>query len=124
MVMSFISWWYRGGWAAKSEQILDSLERSIDYFSLSILIRTWFSPFRQIDAAKYSNLPLNLRMRNFFDRSFSRVFGAIIRTIVMLIGIMFIAIKALLGLFLLAIWPFFPILPIVFAVLFLLGVSV
>lgn len=121
MFMAFISWWYGKGWALKAEKIMESLDRSIDYFSLGILIKTWFSPFHQIDAGKFSNAPFDVRMRKFFDRSFSRVFGAFLRTIVMLVGIIVIAFKAILGLITLVFWPILPAFPVLFMGVFLSG---
>ena len=121
MLMAFISWWYSKGWALKAEKILDSSERSVDYFSLGILVKTWFSPFHQIDAGKFSNASLEIRMRKFFDRSFSRVFGGFLRTLVMLIGIIVISFKVVVGIITLIIWPIVPILPVVFFGLFMSG---
>lgn len=124
MLMAFISWWYGKGWQWKADKILGGIERSMDTFSLGLLIKTWFAPFRQIDAAGGINSSLDVRIRRFFDRLVSRFIGALLRSAVMIIGIFYITLKALFGLILLAIWPFVPILPIIFIVLFLLNVKI
>ena len=98
--MSFISWWYGKGWVLKAEKTLDGIERSIDTFSLGLLLRTWFAPFRQIDAGGLVNASLEMRMRKFLDRLVSRFIGALLRTIVMLIGIFYITAKTIYGLLL------------------------
>lgn len=121
MLKAFISWWYAKGWAWKAEQILQSLERTIDYFSLGLLLKTWFAPFRQIDAGKLKNASLEMRMRKFFDRTFSRFMGAMVRTVVMLIGVIVISVKAFFGLFVLIFWPIMPIFPVVAIFIFMSG---
>ena len=121
MLMAFISWWYSKGWLARAETILDSLEKSIDYFSLSLLIKTWFAPFRQIDAVGVSGGALDVRIRRAFDKLFSRFIGAFLRTIMLIVGVFFIAAKALWGIFNLLLWLAMPILPIVFVVIFTTG---
>lgn len=112
MLMAFISWWYSKGWLARAETILDSLEKSIDYFSLSLLIKTWFAPFRQIDAGRLANASLEQRFRKMIDRTFSRIIGAVLRTVVMTVGVFYIALKAIFGLIILIIWLVLPILPL------------
>ncbi|MBS7346317.1 MAG: hypothetical protein KIG14_01210 [Candidatus Sacchiramonaceae bacterium] len=119
--MAFISWWYSKGWLARAEVILDSLEKSIDYFSLSLLVKTWFAPFRQIDAGRLANASIEQRFRKLVDRTFSRIIGAMLRTVVMLVGIFYITLKALFGLLVLIIWIALPILPIVFVALMFSG---
>ena len=117
MLMAFISWWYSKGWLARAVTILDSLEKSIDYFSLPLLIKTWFAPFRQIDAGRLVNGSIEQRFRKLVDRTFSRIIGAILRTVVKLAGVFYIALRALLGLLMLVFWAALPILPIVFVIL-------
>ena len=121
MFMSFLTWWYGKGLAWRAEKILDGVERSIDTFSLGLLVKTWFSPFRQIDAIAVSNVSLEVRIRKFFDKLFSRFIGAFLRTIVMIIGVFFITFKALWGLVLLLLWLVLPVLPLVLVVIFTTG---
>ena len=115
--MAFISWWYSKGWLARAETILANLEKSVDYFSLPLLVKTWFAPFRQIDAGGLVNASIEQRFRRFIDRTFSRIIGAMLRTVVMLAGVFYIALKALFGLLTLAVWAILPILPVAFIVL-------
>lgn len=62
-----------------------------------------------------------MRMRKFLDRLVSRFIGALLRTIVMLIGIFYITAKTIYGLFILLLWPLLPILPIAFFAMFIIG---
>lgn len=121
MLMAFISWWYGKGWAWRAERILDGLERSMNTFSLGLLVKTWFSPFRQIDAGGSSGGSLEVRFRRAMDKLFSRFVGAFLRTIMMAVGVIWISAKAIWGMFLLLLHPILPILPILLVIMFFVG---
>ena len=119
--MSFLSWWYGKGLAWRAEKILDGIERSIDTFSLGLLLKTWFAPFRQIDALGVVNASLEVRIKKFFDKLFSRFIGAFLRTIIMVIGVFYISFRAIWGVIMLILWLISPILPIILVVIFITG---
>ena len=121
MLMRFFSWWYGKGLAWRAEQILDGIERSVDTFSLGLLLKTWFAPFRQIDAGSRAGGSLDERIRRALDKLLSRFIGALLRTFVMIIGVFYIAGKTIFGLLGIILWIFAPILPIVFVVIFTTG---
>ena len=121
MFMSFLTWWYGKGLAWRAEKILDGIERSIDTFSLGLLIKTWFAPFRQIDALGVSNASVEVRIKKFFDKLFSRFIGAFLRTIIMVIGVFYISFRAIWGVIMLILWLISPILPIILVVIFITG---
>ena len=121
MLISFLTWWYGKGLAWRAEKILEGIERSIDTFSLGLLIKTWFAPFRQIDALGVLNASIEVRIKKFFDKLFSRFIGAFLRTIIMIIGVFFISFKAIWGLIMLILWLILPVLPIILAVIFTTG---
>ena len=120
MLMAFFSWWYSKGLAWKAEKILVSLERTMNTFSLGLLVKTWFAPFRQIDAVA-SGGSLDVRIRRSLDKLISRFIGALLRTSVMIIGGLFIIIKSIWGIFCLVCWLVMPILPVVFIAMFFSG---
>lgn len=121
MLISLFSWWYGKGLAWRAGRILDGIERSMNTFSLGLLLRTWFSPFRQIDANVGQGGSLDMQFRKAFDKLFSRFIGAFLRTIVMLVGVFWITIRATWGLISLILWVLMPILPVVFVVIFATG---
>lgn len=121
MLISFLTWWYGKGLAWRAEKILEGIERSIDTFSLGLLIKTWFAPFRQIDALGVLNASIEVRIKKFLDKLFSRFIGAFLRTIIMIIGVFFISFKAIWGLIMLILWLILPVLPIILAVIFTTG---
>ena len=111
-VVSLLRWWYSDGWARRAKLIALQLEGTMDYFSIDLLLKTLFAPFRQISAGKVDG-PLGVQMRAMVDKLVSRVIGAMVRLVLLLIGIVTIIIQAILGLALLAVWAFIPVLPLI-----------
>jgi hypothetical protein len=82
-----------------------------DYFSIDLLLRTLFSPFRQISAGKV-NGPLGVQMRAAVDKLISRVIGGIMRSLVVIIGSLTLLVAAIVGLLRIVLWPLIPLVPI------------
>lgn len=114
-IVGLFSWWYSAGWLRCVASVQGSLLSTYDYFSLDLLLRTLFSPFRQISAGKVRG-PIGVQLRAFVDNLISRVIGAIVRTIVIAVGSVTLGISVLLGLVKILLWPVIPLLPLVFAV--------
>ena len=86
LIANFFSWWYTSGFTARTTKLTDSLRRNLDYFSFGLLLRTLFSPFRQIDAGVPAEGSLETRARKFGDRLISRFVGAFMRLMILIIG--------------------------------------
>ena len=100
--------------------VRDNLLAIYDYFSVDLLLKTLFSPWRQISAAKVSG-NVEIQLRALFDNLVSRVIGATVRTIVMVIGSATLVVMSFIGLVRIALWPLVPILPVVFVLLAMMG---
>ena len=111
MFIAVVSWWYTAGWKRLLFQINERIDRYVDYFSFSLLVRTLFSPYRQISAGRVQG-PLAVQWRAFVDRLVSRMIGAMIRIAVLIVGLVAVAIIALVGFIQLIIWPIVPVLPL------------
>ena len=96
--------------------------RVADHFSVGLLLRTLFNPFRQISAS-YVDCPLPVKLRAFFDRLISRIIGAVVRTLVIFIGIIAIAVVVIFELIGVLAWLVLPVLPVVGFILWRLGVT-
>src|SRR6476620_3998612 len=110
MVMIIVwafSWWYGTGWLAQFTKLRQRIEASYDYFSIGLLIRTLFAPFRQISAGRV-NGPIGIKIRAFADRLISRVIGAFVRTILIFVGIVWMIVVVLIGALMLLLWLFVP----------------
>jgi hypothetical protein len=113
-------WWYTEGWRQRLTALQEGVASMMDYFSIDLLLRTLFSPFRQISAGRVDG-PLDLQVRAFFDQLISRLIGAVVRLIVVIIGAVAIGLGLLADALLLAAWAFVPLLPVLGLALFLLG---
>jgi hypothetical protein len=116
-IVGILSWWYGPGWRQRAARLGERLKASMDYFSIDLLIRTFFAPFRQIAAGKVSG-PLGVQMRALLDRIISRIIGAMVRFVMVIIGSLTIGFHALLGVVFLVLWAIIPLMPIIGIVLF------
>lgn len=123
MALVLVSWWYTAGWARAAAGVGQSVRSVLESFSVGLLARTLFSPFRQIDAGSVKG-SLDVQMRAFGDRLFSRVFGAFIRSIFIILGLLCALGAGLLGVVVVLLWPLVPLLPLVGLVLTLTGWTV
>lgn len=111
-IVGMLTWWYTDGWKQRAQLIMLRLDSTMDYFSVGLLLRTMFALFRQ-DGAGVVDGPIGAKFQAFVGRLLSRIIGAIIRSTVLIIGLVTIAAQALLGLGVLLLWLAVPVLPIV-----------
>jgi hypothetical protein len=119
-IVGILSWWYGRGWRQRISRLSEKLAGTVDYFSIDLLARTLFSPYRQISAGKVRG-PLGVQMRAFFDRLISRLIGAMIRLTMIIVGVFAILIHAIFGSVMVVLWAFAPVAPVAGIVLFLSG---
>lgn len=118
--MGILSWWYGAGWRFQARKQRIRLASVADFFSITLLLKSLFAPFRQISAGKVRG-PIGLQLRAFADRLVSRVIGAIVRTIIIIIGAVALLLMTVIGLLLLLAWAVVPILPLGGMVLMAIG---
>lgn len=119
-VAGILSWWYGAGWRTRMSRATERLIRTYDYFSIDILARTLFAPFRQISAGSVSG-SISVMFRAWVDRTISRFIGAFIRTFLIIFGCATIVMQMLFGVVELIVWAIIPLLPVVGAVLAVIG---
>lgn len=115
-----LSWWYGTGWKARLLQLREQLIASYDYFSIGLLAKTLFAPYRQISAGSVAG-PIGVRWRAFVDRLISRIIGAFVRAILIVVGALWLAIQVLLGAVLLMLWGIMPVVPFIGFIVMLSG---
>jgi hypothetical protein len=113
-------WWYGPGWRAELRKVATRSMSILDAFSVGLLTRTLFSPFRQIDAGRVRG-SIQVQFRAWFDRSFSRVFGFFVRSIVILTGLLAASFVAIGSLLIALAWLVAPLLPLFGLVVAILG---
>jgi hypothetical protein len=121
LLISLFSWWYTGGLKGRINSLLAALTRTLDLFSIGLLLKTLFAPFRQISAAHAATAPIDVKFRMFFDRTFSRLIGAIMRLVVILAGIITLVGQTLISLLLIILHIIMPLLPVIGIIMFIIG---
>ena len=111
-IVGMLAWWYSAGWKRCLLNVVDNLAGLYDYFSFELLIKTLFSPFRQISAGRVRG-SLEVQFRAWLDRLISRLIGAFIRLIVIIVGTLTLVVALVIGLVRIVLWPIVPWLPIV-----------
>lgn len=111
-IVGMLSWWYGAGWRQRTVMIRERIAATADFFSIDLLLRTFFSPFRQISAGGVDG-PIGVKVRAFFDRLISRVIGSIVRSIIIVIGVVVITFHGLVGFLVIVSWAFVPLLPVI-----------
>jgi hypothetical protein len=112
VIIGMLSWWYTTGWKQQALKLREKIASTMDYFSIDLLLKTFFAPFRQISAGKVTG-SMNVQLRAFFDRLVSRVIGAVIRLFMIVFGSLVIAFHSIVRIGLLVLWAFIPIIPFV-----------
>jgi len=119
-LVGILSWWYGEGWQARIRIIKERLSSSVDYFSIGLLITTLFAPFRQISAGSVEG-PLNERLRAFADKLISRFIGAIVRSAILIAGLVVMFVQIIFGGLEIAIWPLIPLFPVIGLIMMVIG---
>ena len=122
LVTELFMWWYTAGLRQRLKKISVRLDGTIDYFSMDLLLKTLFAPFRQISAGKVDG-SLEVKMRALIDRLFSRLIGAFVRSLLLVVGGVTIALQAVLALVMILAWLLVPFLPVAGIVLMISGVK-
>lgn len=121
-MVGIFQWWYGRGWLQHLKRSYFGILRTADFFSLGLLARTLFNPFKQISASQVQG-PLPVQLSAFFDRLFSRAVGGFIRFFVIIIGIVIIALRALWTLVSVILWSILPVTPAIGTALWMIGVG-
>lgn len=120
VIIGLISWWYGAGWLSQLRAVRGWLDSIYDYFSIELLLKTLFSPFRQ-DSAGSIQGPINVVFRHFLDNLMSRFMGAIIRSSMVIIGVVSMAFVGIVGAVTMVVWPILPVMPLIGLVMSLVG---
>jgi hypothetical protein len=123
LVTELFKWWYTVGLRERARKSSNQLDGTLDYFSMDLLIKTLFAPFRQISAGNVDG-SLEVKMRALVDKLFSRVIGAVVRLLLLLVGCVTILVQSILTIIILIIWLFVPLLPVVGIVLSVMRIAI
>lgn len=122
-LVGIAQWWYGAGWRQCLAGVLRGMRQTSDFFSVGLLFRTLFNPFRQIDAGGVQG-GLSVQLNAYFSRLFSRCFGAVLRSLVILCGGLVLGVRAGLSIVWLIVWALLPIAPVIGFIVSLMGVKI
>lgn len=118
-----LRWWYSAGWGyAWQRGVVQRLQWCESTFSMGNLVRTWFAPFKQTYTGSVKG-SLGMHFRAAIDRLISRVIGFLVRSILLVAGLVCSLFVFFTGLIFMAVWPLIPLLPLVAIVLISMGVG-
>lgn len=122
--VSFLQWWYSRGWGIYFRGFRERMNNIADFFSIGLLAKTLFQPFRQISANETGERGgIEGALVAFFDRLLSRVIGFLVRTGLIITGILVMVVSFVCGLVLAIVWPCIPLLPFAGIIVSSMGVA-
>ena len=123
LIVGMIQWWYTKGWGMFLHGLSNRLKNAVDFFSIRLLVRHMFAPFRQISANTDLGPSLDAKFHAFLDRLVSRVIGAFVRFFLLILGTIIIILQAVIGVLVAIIWPLIPLAPFACIILTVAGVT-
>lgn len=111
-ILSLFSWWYGAGWRQRVSFAGENLASVYDYFSVDLLLKTLFSPFRQISAGSVRG-PIGVQLRAWLDQLISRTIGFLVRSMLVMIGSITLFLSACLQCVLIIAWAIIPLAPLI-----------
>ncbi len=105
--IGFLRWWYGPGWRDAGQRVLSRVTGIYRYFSLPILLRTLFQPWRRIISPGGGSL--QQQTRAMLDNLVSRWVGFSIRILSLLAAVILMTAALVLGGILIAAWPLLPL---------------
>lgn len=106
MLFSFFSWWYGPGWLSALGDIKKRTTGVVHSFSVIILLKTLFAPWRRITTQ--AGAGLDAQFRAVIDNAVSRLVGFTVRIIVLLTALVMACFTAVLFTAVAIAWPILP----------------
>lgn len=106
LAVDFFRWWYGPGWTGVIKAIRRRLNTLAAMFSVSVLLRTLFSPWRRI--MTYPGSGLAAHMRALGDNIISRCVGFVVRILALLAASCSFIALLVFGVIQLIVWPLLP----------------
>ena len=116
MIVLFFRWWYTDGWRSAFRAITAKSSVVLADFSVPILLRTLFEPWKQIRSYAAPGSAINGKMQALMDNTFARTFGFIIRSNIIFYASIIAAFVAIANGVIALLWPVIPLLPLVFLI--------
>ena len=118
VVIEMISWWYALGWKNFAGKLINKLRDTADFFSIGLLVKTLFAPYRQIAVGEGGSWA-----RAIVDNLVSRAVGGFVRTMLVIIGTIILIAQGVATALALVFWPVMPVFPVICIMLMAAGVA-
>jgi len=109
LFLAFINWHYNDGIKELIKAWRNFLSFGIHYFPIKELLKTLFSHWRRSVDSYGEGLDVGRWAKALLGNMISRILGAVVRLVIIAIGIIFEIAIFFVGLFLILIWIFLPI---------------
>jgi len=106
LVVEFLVWWYTRGWSQTVVDLRRRLVTTSRLFSMPILLRTLFAPWRRI--ITYPSDDLAARFRALGDNLVSRGVGFAVRLLTLLTAGSMLLVMAVISVSFIVLWPLLP----------------
>lgn len=106
MLFELLRWWYGAGWISAIRNVAVWPHRVQRHFSMPILIKTLFSPWKRI--VTIPGRSFDAKVRAALDNLVSRVIGLVVRVMVILFATVMMASAFMLAIVMAIIWPLLP----------------
>jgi hypothetical protein len=106
LALEFFTWWYGQGWSLLAQNAKHRIVRTSHLFSLPILIRTLFAPWKRITSQPGAGLEAHVHAAT--DNLVSRCIGFVVRIFVLFAAIVILIIIAVIAVFQIIAWPLLP----------------
>jgi hypothetical protein len=107
LMLQLVAWWYGQGWLQVIHDFPERLVRVSHVFSLPILLRTLWAPWRRI--VTYPGAGIDAKIRALADNLVSRCIGFTVRILVLIAAMLILLLTMVWGLVYIVIWPLIPL---------------
>ena len=119
-MVGLLSWWYGDGFFARIQSIKVRLEKVFDFFSILILIKTLFAPYKQISAG--GNVDKSETwLQIIADKLISRFIGFFARIFLIIAGMIVIIFQLIFSVIVIIFWLILPIIPVAGLIMYVIG---
>jgi hypothetical protein len=107
VMLQLFSWWFGQGWQQVAKNSWTRLVRVSHIFSVPILLRTLWAPWRRI--VTYPGASIDAKLRALGDNLVSRAIGFTVRILVLVAAGLVLVLTATAGAIAVILWPLVPL---------------
>jgi len=108
LVLSLMRWWYGSGWVWAAGRLRARLGRVGRDYSVPILLKTLFSPWKQLITTAGQTSTISIKFNILIDNLVSRLVGCMVRSMTLLAAGFIWLLTLIIGVGVLILWPIIP----------------